>query len=546
MPELLILSMVSLFIVRRLEISHIAVFIGLVGGLVLLVMAYPPYYISPITERAKTSYLALVSIPNGITAFLKIYLISIFRHRFIEYLFFVHISFIIVISFELATQNANKIETFSAAKNVLAKTKFPTFASRRKRGESMNDKTTIGFCRRREVFIPDNARHIMVCGTTGSGKTTALYNFVKSAYEKNYPLVFVDGKGDIGIGSILEMVQDIGRKYPNRKTYVINMADVENSDFYNPFQESSATIVRDMLINLTDWSEEHYKANTERYVQLLVNLMELLGIPLNLDNLLKHFPEDILKNLSADAEKDGLITKSEHLYNLGIIKASSDIAEKASARFSTIKESEIGKILSANGVDIFHAIKEKATILFVLNSLSYPELAKAFGRLIIIDAKKSVSKMYTKRMSRSFFIFDELGTYASETITNLINKSRSADVTCICSVQSLSDLEAVSETFREQIIENCNNYIVLRQNSGANAEAWANTFGTSEKLSITYQLGNDANNMSATGRGSARKVREYIYHPDVIKTLKTGEAIYLSRDFGEHYIINIKNIKKEF
>ena len=51
------------------------------------------------------------------------------------------------------------------------------------------EKTFIGVSfNRKDVFIPNNAKHVFVCGTTGSGKTAALSNFIKSAVDYNYPL----------------------------------------------------------------------------------------------------------------------------------------------------------------------------------------------------------------------------------------------------------------------------------------------------------------------------------------------------------------------
>jgi len=54
--------------------------------------------------------------------------------------------------------------------------------------------TLIGYSGRQKVFIPDNAKHVFVCGTTGSGKTVALANFIA----KDHPMLIVDGKGDTG------------------------------------------------------------------------------------------------------------------------------------------------------------------------------------------------------------------------------------------------------------------------------------------------------------------------------------------------------------
>jgi hypothetical protein len=98
-----------------------------------------------------------------------------------------------------------------------------------------------------------------------------LSNYIKRAIDRGYPLLLVDGKGDIGGGSMLDIVR---RLTPSgRKLYVVNLTDPEQSDCYNPFRHTSPTIAKDMLINLTSWSEEHYKLNAERYLQRLVMLL---------------------------------------------------------------------------------------------------------------------------------------------------------------------------------------------------------------------------------------------------------------------------------
>jgi len=58
-------------------------------------------------------------------------------------------------------------------------------------------------------------------------------------------------------------------------------------------------------------------------------------------------------------------------------------------------------------------------------------------------------------------------------------------------------------------------------------------------MEVTYQLQQKGLNVSETGFGSARRVREYLYHPDDIKTLKTGMGILLSRDNNFHSMVII-------
>ena len=402
----------------------------------------------------------------------------------------------------------------------------------------LENSTLIGFSNNKKpICTPDNAKHIFVCGTTGSGKTVTLSNYIKSGIDKNYPMLIIDGKGDTGQGSMIEIVKRLKGK---RRLYVINLTNPLKSDRYNPFKNATPTIAKDMLINMTDWSEEHYKLNTERYLQRLIDLLVKADMKLSFKSIVSNMSISKFISISKLLVKNEIITKEEHARNLELAQTSGKIAEGAIARFSLIEESELGYIFDENGIDIYTALQENAIILFILNPLIFPETSPLIGKLLLIDSKKAVSNMFLHNQSRTFFIMDEINSYASTTLIDLINKSRSANITCILATQSLSDLDfAVNEAFKEQIIENCNNYIVMRQNSSINSEHWANILGTRNTLEVTYQLAQQNMITSETGYGSARRVREYLYHPDDIKTLKTGQAIYLSKDNNFHSGVNI-------
>lgn len=388
----------------------------------------------------------------------------------------------------------------------------------------------------KRVTIPADTSHVYVCGTTGTGKTVALSNFIKTAVTHDYPLLIIDGKGDTGEGSILEMVNSLKGE---KKLYIVDMNSPETCAHYNPFRNTSPTVIKDMLINLTTWSEEHYKNNAERYLQCLISLMMKLEIPLSLPNIVKYSPVDDFLVQSKLANGNGAISKEEHLQNMNIAKSSGKIAQDAMARFSTIIEGELGSIFADNGIDIITALKEKAIILFILNPLLYPELSPKIANLVIIDSKKAVSHLFKEPQGRTFFMFDEVNVYCSTSLLDLVNKSRSASVTCILASQTLSDLDALSENFRNQLIENCNNYLVLRQNTPDNAEAWANLIGTRQSMDVTYQVKMDGQITSDTGMGSARKTRVFYFHPDHIKQLKKGEALYIDKNNNKRYKVKV-------
>lgn len=388
---------------------------------------------------------------------------------------------------------------------------------------------------KKKIYTANNAKQIFVCGTTGSGKTVVLSNYIKSAIEKNYPLFILDGKGDTNENSLLDIITKVNTT--NRKLFIVDMNDPFNSSHYNPFINCNHTIAKDMLINMSEWSEEHYKLNAERYLQRVCFLLLKNDIPLSFNSITENLSVDKFISLSSLLLKNKQISKEEHILNIEISKSSGKIAESSIARFSNIIESSISNIFATDGIDIYTALKQNYIVLFILNPLMYSVLSSAVGRLALIDCKKAISNFFVNHnFERTFFIFDEINVYASKTFLDLINKSRSANVTCILATQSLSDLETTDGTiaFREQIIENCNNYIVLRQNSATNADNWASILGTKDTLDITYQLQQEAYNTKATGLGSARRVKEFLYHPNVIKNLKTGEAIFLSKDTNKH------------
>lgn len=532
LPIFIITFSLTLFLkhkkVKKIFPSIILMFILFITNLVTnnqLILTFSQDYIKIIENiiNNKNIYSITISLFNySTTSWILIICISI------------SISFILAYEINKETNNIipleNELENIN--KNISKKVKNINL------NQDIENKTIIGMYGKKVIATEDNAKHIFVCGTTGSGKTVLLGNYIENAINKNYPLLLVDGKGDIGQGSISDIVKKFSGK---RKVYIIDMNNPETSDKYNPFIKANSTVCKDMIVNMTDWSEEHYKVNAERYMQRVTKLLNIAEIELSFDNIINYLNTENLMLLSRNLESEKKISKSEHLRTLEIIKSSAKIAQDATARFSIISESELGIIFQDGGIDIYNALKENAIILFILNPLSYPELSKLLGRLIIIDAKKAVSNLFNNNNKRIFFIFDEINVYASHIFIDLINKSRSANITCISATQSLADLEYnVNDAFKQQMIENCNNYLVMRQNSAKSAEEWAEILGTYETLEITYKMGNNKNINKETGHGSAKKVRKFLYHPDEIKGLKTGTAIYMSKDLSKHYKINVR------
>ncbi|WP_368862542.1 TraM recognition domain-containing protein [Spiroplasma endosymbiont of Lariophagus distinguendus] len=140
-------------------------------------------------------------------------------------------------------------------------------------------------------------------------------------------------------------------------------------------------------------------------------------------------------------------------------------------------------------------------------------------------------------------ILDEFNVFASDSIINLINKTRSFNYQCFLSFQVTDDLATEKIKLLNTIFGNVTNIIAHRVNDVESPEYIAKVFGTKETQKITRQI--DFKNSTAN-MGSVRSVDEFIVHPNNLKTLKIGECYFKTTlPSGETFIKKVKIIKIE-
>lgn len=144
------------------------------------------------------------------------------------------------------------------------------------------------------------------------------------------------------------------------------------------------------------------------------------------------------------------------------------------------------------------------------------------------------ARQFSDGRKKIYAVFDEFNVFASSAVVDLIGKTRSFGFNVLIGTQSPSDLErAGGGALLEQVVENCNSYIIHRQNSALNAEKLASVIGTDDSYELTYQVQERGIFFTGrTGLGSMRQTREFIIHPDEIKRLGTGEAILVQKTSG--------------
>lgn len=413
-------------------------------------------------------------------------------------------------------------------------------ASLGNRKEAHTDKgTNIGTDRfGKNISLNDKEanEHVLVLGTTGSGKTVTISNVVESAINRGLPLIYIDGKGDYDLGQrVCEYA-----KNNDRPAWLFGMRD--DSVAYDPLTSGGYTSKKDRIIELREWSEEHYKKLAEGYLQSVFKVMHELKIPSDLITLSNHLDLKKLKSLVRENESN-LDNAQELMDMLNSQDQASKSIESLVAEIRNFTNSEIGYLFKAGeGVEpltLKEVIAQNGIAYFCLPALEFPSMSQTLGRLIINDLKATVAQNLSNPNKPPLYaIFDEFSVFAGEQVLNVINMGRSAGIHAILATQSLSDIASGrkdnADHFINQVVGNCNTFILHRQNAPEDAKTLAEMIGTRPSLEYTAQI----SQKEPTHMGTVRRTRGFLAHPDEIKSLGTGEAFYVSKH--SHKVTRIK------
>lgn len=127
------------------------------------------------------------------------------------------------------------------------------------------------------VVVTENDlnRHMLVVGTTGAGKTTALLNMIEAS---SMGTVIVDGKGDLELAHrVIEMARARGQK-----AYLFDATGGEHSAVYSPLASGDFTSLTDRIMTMRVWSEPHYRTLAEGFAQTAFKVMQACKQPVDL------------------------------------------------------------------------------------------------------------------------------------------------------------------------------------------------------------------------------------------------------------------------
>ncbi|AXF97263.1 type IV secretion system DNA-binding domain-containing protein [Spiroplasma phoeniceum] len=341
-------------------------------------------------------------------------------------------------------------------------------------------------------------QHTLLVGTTGSGKTTTLMFLVKQLNQIfKQTTIIIDGKGDV------DLINKVKKQDPNAFIW-----EIGGSTEYNPFATKDSVVLSDKIMSLFDFSEPFYRDKAKHYLLILLDVLIKKKIPITLKNITDYFQLGNLRVLIG-----GIVEPNQ-------IKLSNFEEKEIVGMYSKLDicSMQLNNSLGKNN-SLLELITKHKTILFSINSLKYPELAGAVGKIIIQDLKELTTlKPVNQKIN---IVLDEFNVFASETIVNLINKSRSFNYQCFLSFQTINDLKTNNMNLTDTIFGNVSTIVCHNIKDPNTAEYVASVFGTQETEKLTRQL--DFKNNTAD-MGSVRAVDEFIVHPNDLKTIKIGEC----------------------
>jgi len=379
-----------------------------------------------------------------------------------------------------------------------------------------------------EFIVTDKELNLMtlIVGATGAGKTVTINTLLELPFKNNYPIIMVDGKGDKEFAQRLE---ERAKKY-NRNFKLFSMDSTVKSMHYNCLRHGGYTELKDKIINIFDWSEEHYKLQAER---LLQGAFKLLLLPETKELIQKRTID--LKDLTDALNFDTLKGIAEQLGDKGnfMIHILNEIEESAAKglanRIKAITESELSHLfidtLDPMTIDLLESIENNDVVVFSIDALKFPEYAKMIGRLVIADLK-TVSSKFAGTNKRIYTVFDEFNVFASEIIVNLINKTRSFGFRNILGTQELADMVIDGDDkLMKQILANTNVKICLRQDVTSSQEELSSSLSTKDIYKPTISTSQSSNSDDINRSQSITLEEELIYKPRDFGRLNIGEAI---------------------
>ncbi|MCL5260512.1 MAG: type IV secretion system DNA-binding domain-containing protein [Gammaproteobacteria bacterium] len=407
----------------------------------------------------------------------------------------------------------------------------------------------------------DMRTHVLIFGSTGSGKTESMISLAYNALCQGSGFIFVDGKGDNTVFSkIFSLVRAMGREddlllinFMTGARDIIGPQEKRLSNTMNPFASGSSSMLSQLIVSLMDASSEKADADmwkgraiafVEALMRVLVAMRDAGNILLDANTIRNYFSLERLESMVLDKLfiRDNQEAVSLEGYPSVILEPIINYLatlpgynkEKKGKQVSQVYEQHgyitmqltrvftsladtYGHILRTNlpEVDLRDVVLNRRILVVLLPALEKsPDELSNLGKIIIASLKtmmaaglgEEIEGMYSQIVERKptnarnpfLCILDEYGYYAVAGFAIVPAQARSLGFSVVFAGQDLPALQRASKEEAATIGANTNIKICMKLEDPM--ETWEFFMKTAGESYVTHVGGFQTDARSVTGQ----------------------------------------------
>lgn len=394
---------------------------------------------------------------------------------------------------------------------------------------------------RKPIYLSseDMTTHIQVVGPSGVGKTASvLFPLAIQCLLQKHPLVLVDGKGD---AKLKIQLYQFCKKF-NIKMYFFDTLQPDYSHTYNPLigSQDANELTNLLAVGLNLNAPGEAKVYTDIQKKFLATLLHIFletGQRFNFCDIVEFINHKEARDLAYSYIKDDFYKNEMLIFLARLSKNERELIGLATVLDQLfVSDEKISELINTYDPDINirKILKEGGAVLFSFSAGMKAQTNEALAKMVLADIANAVGERHASFEQEHRFamiILDEFGQYVSESFDKFISTARSANVSCILSHQTNAQLETYfsKDRLARVVRENTAGKIIFRQSE--EASFWAECFGTKQSVKRTEQVETGALLTEKISQmGSLREVDEFIIHPNVLRKLQTGQAVWKFKD----------------
>jgi hypothetical protein len=384
-------------------------------------------------------------------------------------------------------------------------------------------------------------QHVVMFGATGAGKTTTARRLIAArTLAQKAALLILDQKGD---PADVEHMKALAAQAD--VPFILFDSQDPDTDRWQPLWGSPDNVAA-RAVEPIKQSEPYYYDVLRRHLDVVAKVLHASGmwppsVPLLIDACLPGNYKQLEQLSDALTDEHSSLKRrvSSHGEYVASARGQQDLTggvfrlevalALAGRQLVTPRTTADGETVA---VRLVEALSQRAVVMWRAHADTMPDEAAALSVLALADlhdAAEQAGAQWT-------LLLDEFGavvSMAAQRGVAILQRGRSHGGQVIVITQSVADVDALTGQpgLLSSLTDNFAGVVAHRQTSPESRDWLAKLMGTRSLWQITSQTGSHGN--TRTGRGSARRVREFRISSDTFSGLGRGEAIIYTPIAGD-------------